>query len=201
MHRQQHKPRPENRQHHHGILLAHLGKRRPPERRSSRATLSVTSFRTYTNRGVYLTLGPYGSTGSFAYNEATHSETVAVSINSSIFNFTNGSITLTVNTSQSSSGNQINFRDGCMIYLTVQYSGGSSESPSSGSLNKSSVEVGGSISLTVNAASSRVYASGDMGMRPLLDHARAVRGAWPRTASSSRKPGQVPLRVPRPLRG
>lgn len=65
--------------------------------------------------------------------------------------FSGGSLGISINTSQSTSGNMVNFRDGCYITITVNYT--ESASTSTGSLSPTSVQVGNSIYLYISAAS------------------------------------------------
>ena len=85
-------------------------------------------------------------------NEATHSTTVGVSANNSILSFGGGNITITVYSTQGGTGNQINFRSGCTLTLSVTYSEASTAS--TGTLNLSSVAVGSNITLSITTASS-----------------------------------------------
>lgn len=79
---------------------------------------------------------------------------VAVTLSStSILSQSYVTIPITISTAQSSTGNQVNFRDGCVMTLSITYTGGVSQSPSTGWLNKSSVEVGDSISLSISSSS------------------------------------------------
>lgn len=73
-------------------------------------------MKVYTSKGLYLTLGSLGSTATMAYNEAVHSNSVAIAMSGGLASFSGGTVTITVNTSQSTSGSMVNFRDGC--YLT-----------------------------------------------------------------------------------
>ncbi len=118
------------------------------------ATLTVSSFRAYSGKGTYLTLGGYGSTGTFAQNEAVHSATVSATVAASILSFSGGTISLTVNTTQASSGNQLNFRESCVLTLTVHYA--ETATSSTGSLSKTTAAIGDSISLTINPSSGTV---------------------------------------------
>lgn len=85
-------------------------------------------------------------------NESTHSDTVGASVNGTILSFAAGSIPITVYSAQGGTGNQINFRTGSYLTLTVTYNEPSSAS--TGSLSASSVAVGSSINLSISAASS-----------------------------------------------
>lgn len=85
------------------------------------AALYISSMRVYTSKGLYLTLGSLGSTSTMAYNESVHSNNLSVSIGGGLPGFSGGSITVTVNTAQSTSGTMVNFRDGCYMTLTVNY--------------------------------------------------------------------------------
>ena len=70
---------------------------------------------------------------------------------SSLLNFTGGSITFTVTGGSSSSSNVLNVRSGSYIQITVNYVASSS---STGSLSSTSVYQGGSLTLSINPASS-----------------------------------------------
>lgn len=116
------------------------------------ASLYLSSIKTYSTRGTYLSLGGYGTTSTLSTNDATHSDTVSAYLDDSILSFSGGNIPITVYVSQSTTANQINYRDGCTLTLTVNYSEPSTAS--TGSLSASSVALGSSITLYISASSS-----------------------------------------------
>lgn len=114
-------------------------------------SLYLSSIKTYSSRGTYLTIGGLGTSGVLSLNESVHSETVSFSPSGNILNFAGGSVSISLNTQQSTTANLVNFRDGCVLTITVNYT--ESASVSTASISPSSVQVGGTISLSIYASS------------------------------------------------
>lgn len=91
----------------------------------------------------------YGSV-SLGSSSGSHNCTMN-GASSSIINFTGGSMTFTVTGGSSTTSNVLNVRSGSYIEITINYVPSSS---STGSLNATSVQQSGSITLTINPASS-----------------------------------------------
>lgn len=114
-------------------------------------SLYISSMRVYTSKGLYLTLGSLGSTSTMSYNESIHSNNLSFASTGSLAGFSGGSVTIYINTAQSTSGSMVNFRDGCYMTLTVNYA--QSTNVSTATVSPSSVQVGSAVSLTIYASS------------------------------------------------
>lgn len=77
------------------------------------ATIHLSDIKTYTGRGIYLSISGLGTSETLSSNESGHSETVSFSVASSILDFASGSVQIAIHTQNSSTANQINFRAGC----------------------------------------------------------------------------------------
>lgn len=139
------------------IVASFSGGSIPSGAQITSATLYISSMRVYTAKGLYLTLGSLGSTSSMALNESVHSNNLSVSGTSSLASFTGGAVTITLNTSQSTSGTVANFRDGCYLTLTVNYT--EAASVTTGYVSPSSVETGSAISLYLYAAANTYHSA------------------------------------------
>lgn len=116
------------------------------------ASLSISSLRVYSSKGPYLVLGTLGTSAALSYNESVHSTTVSVTPGSGLGSFSSGTVAVTVYSTQSTSGNMINLRDGCVLTLIITYQ--ESSTASTGWLNKTSVEIGSSITLNISSSTS-----------------------------------------------
>lgn len=119
------------------------------------ANLYLSSIKTYSAKGTYLTISGLGTSGVLSLNESAHSETVSFSPSGSILSFSGGSVSISLNTQQSTSANLVNFRDGCVLTITVNYT--ESATVSTATVSPSSVQVGSAISLVSITAGSGKY--------------------------------------------
>jgi len=88
-------------------------------------------------------------------NDSSHSETVGFSASGSILSFSGGSVSISINTSQSSNTNQINFRDGCQLTLTVNYA--ETAGVSTGSVTPSSAVLGSTFTLNITSSANTYH--------------------------------------------
>lgn len=92
-------------------------------------------------------MGGYGTTSALTFNQNVHSEYLSVNGTSLLSSFTGGTISFTL--VGSGTANLANVRDGAVFTLTLNFS----ESPSTGTLSASSVQLGGTIALYINPSS------------------------------------------------